>query len=143
MSKLVQPDGDDHPEAAGKHLGDADVLLAASRFDGAGYHAGYVVECVLKTILLAEAHPLERSHDLAGLGARAFAAASAAGAVVATHLTPTLLSSDVSAVSAGWRETLRYRPAGVVSKADAEAWVMEARTLFTAIIEPLWLDGVL
>jgi len=52
MSRLAQGDGDDYPDAAEKHLTDADMLLHAGRFDGAGYLTGYVVECVLKTYIL-------------------------------------------------------------------------------------------
>ena len=49
----VLADGDDdHPEAAWKHLDDAVVLLAGGRLDGVAYHAGYVVECSLKAVLL-------------------------------------------------------------------------------------------
>ena len=46
MSSLLQQNGDDYPEAAGKHIEDADLLLQAQRFDGAGYLTGYVVECL-------------------------------------------------------------------------------------------------
>ncbi|HSN99958.1 MAG TPA: hypothetical protein VLS89_16800 [Candidatus Nanopelagicales bacterium] len=53
MSNLAYQ-GDDHPEAAAKHLDDAKALLAAMRYDGAGYLAGYVLECSLKTIVLLE-----------------------------------------------------------------------------------------
>jgi hypothetical protein len=47
-------DGDDHPDAAGKNLDDAMALIAAQRFDGAGYLAGYVVECSLKTLIILQ-----------------------------------------------------------------------------------------
>ena len=42
MSTLRQPNGDDYPEAARKHLQDADVLFKSRRFDGAAYLAGCV-----------------------------------------------------------------------------------------------------
>ena len=54
MSNLKQPDGDDYPEAALKHLLDADTLLKGRRFDGAAYLSGYVVECALKTLIQVE-----------------------------------------------------------------------------------------
>ena len=47
-------EGDDHPDAAAKNLDDAMTLLAARRFDGAGYLAGYVVECSLKTVIVLQ-----------------------------------------------------------------------------------------
>ena len=54
MSRLKTVQGDDHPEAAGKHLLDAGALLAAGRADGAAYLSGYVVECSLKSIYQLE-----------------------------------------------------------------------------------------
>jgi hypothetical protein len=53
MSNLALGNRDDFPEAARKHLNDAEVLLQADRFDGAGYLAGYVVECSLRTVVMA------------------------------------------------------------------------------------------
>ena len=35
MSRLKRDNGDDYPDAAGKHLEDSRVLLAGSRHDGA------------------------------------------------------------------------------------------------------------
>ena len=49
MSTLRQPNGDDYPEAAPKHLQDADALARSRRFDGAAHLSGYVAECALKT----------------------------------------------------------------------------------------------
>lgn len=54
MSRLRQSNGDDYPEAAGKHLTDASVLVADDRHDGAAYLAGYVVECALKALIQME-----------------------------------------------------------------------------------------
>lgn len=54
MSGLRQGNGDDYPDAAEKHLEDSKVLMAGSRHDGAAYLAGYVVECVLKTLIQLE-----------------------------------------------------------------------------------------
>lgn len=48
MSKFRCPEGDDHPDAAGKHLLDALTLKENGRFDGAAYLSGYVIECSLK-----------------------------------------------------------------------------------------------
>lgn len=75
MSGLCQPNGDDYPEAARKHLDDAQALLDAARYDGAGYHAGYVVECALKTLLQIGGAPL-RGHDLSVLSAQVAALAT-------------------------------------------------------------------
>ena len=51
MSRLRQGNGDDYPDAAGKHMEDSNVLIAGSRYDGGAYLAGYVVECSLKTLI--------------------------------------------------------------------------------------------
>ena len=67
MSRLQQGNGDDYPEAAGKHMKDCNVLMAASRCDGAAYLAGYVVECALKTLIQLQTGKAEHSHDLRGL----------------------------------------------------------------------------
>lgn len=40
MSKFATPQGDDHPEAAEKHLQDATALLATGTADGAAYLSG-------------------------------------------------------------------------------------------------------
>ena len=58
MSRLRQGNGDDYPDAAGKHMEDSNVLIAGSRYDGGAYLAGYVVECSLKTLIQLE--PEER-----------------------------------------------------------------------------------
>jgi len=52
VSNLALTSGDDYPAAAGKHLNDAKVLLDAKRFDGAGYLAGYIVECSLRSVVM-------------------------------------------------------------------------------------------
>ena len=67
MSHLRQANGDDYPEAAGRHMQDSGLLLAGGRPDGAAYLAGYVVECALKTLIQLEAGQVRRTHDLAGL----------------------------------------------------------------------------
>ena len=52
MTNFAQTNKDDYPAAAGKHLSDADALLRAGRFDGAGYLVGYAVECSLRTVVM-------------------------------------------------------------------------------------------
>ncbi len=75
MSNLCQPNGDDYPEAARKHLDDAQALLETARYNGAGYHAGYGVECALKT-LLQIGGALRWGHDLSALSIQAAALAT-------------------------------------------------------------------
>lgn len=52
VTNFARPNKDDYPGAAKKHLDDADALLKAGRFDGAGYLLGYVIECSLRTVVM-------------------------------------------------------------------------------------------
>ena len=55
---------DNYPEAAWKHVTDSGALLNVKRYDGAGYLAGYAVECTLKTLIQVENTRRVRVHDL-------------------------------------------------------------------------------
>ena len=55
---------DNYPEAAWKHVTDSEALLAAKRYDGAGYLAGYAVECTLKTLIWVESGRGRGGHNL-------------------------------------------------------------------------------
>ena len=72
MPPLPQPDRFAH--AAGRHLTDAQTLVAQNRLDNAMYLAGYVVECSLKALVshhLGRAAAQQYGHDLAALQGRA------------------------------------------------------------------------
>ncbi|XXY53413.1 hypothetical protein WME91_19980 [Sorangium sp. So ce269] len=62
MSNLALGNKDDYPAAAAKHLDDASALLGAKRFDGAGYLAGYVIECSLRSVVMV-GHMLKLAHE--------------------------------------------------------------------------------
>ena len=85
MSRIKRPNGDDYPEAAGKHLGDATALLGAGRVDGAAYLSGYVVECALKSIVILEGGN-SWGHDLNALSADALRLSALAGARTARYV---------------------------------------------------------
>lgn len=70
MSNLATSLGDDFPEAAEKNLLDARCLARGTRWDGVAYHAGYVVECSLKTLLLVDALA-HRAGSLSAVAAKA------------------------------------------------------------------------
>lgn len=108
MSSLRKTDGDDYPDAAAKHLADAKALLGNSRFDGAAYLAGYVVECSLKSILQVETGNAPRMHSLKSLANEVAKASAVATAATAKYLTP-VVQNLPSASIVGWRETMRYR----------------------------------
>lgn len=141
MSKLATARGDDHPEAAGKHLQDAGVLLAAGRADGAAYLSGYVVECSLKSIFQLETGTPLHGHFSTDLHNQVSAVSAVAGAKTAKYLgtaTAGILASPV----ASWHPGMRYRAASM-TLADAQAWHRAAAQVFQETIAQMHLDGEL
>lgn len=150
MSKLRTAQGDDHPEAAGKHLADAEALLAAGRTDGAAYLSGYVVECSLKSLWLhqtgvpAGKMPWKsgaKGHDLNDLSAEVATLASVANAKIARYVKPPVLGLPNSAICQ-WASELRYRAPGI-APAQAQDWVEIAQKVYFSTIAEMWQDGVL
>jgi HEPN domain-containing protein len=133
---------DNYPEAVRKHVLDSEALLRVNRYDGAGYLAGYAVECTLKTLIWVETSGGDRRHDLNRLSARALQLHGLPGQRTASYVTHRAITTLLYG-SAGWRETLRYEPEGTVSQADSAAWVAEARRLHDEVIIPMKLDGVI
>ena len=149
MSKLRTSNGDDHPEAAHKHLLDAQTLIGQQRADGAAYLSGYVVECALKSLWLHEMGSItgnampwgRRGHDLNYLAAQASAFASVAGAKTARYFGGTA-SGLPSSVIAAWNPEMRYWAATMTS-GDAMAWCQIADNVFQETVAQMRLDGVL
>ena len=142
MSNLRQRNGDDYPEAAYKHLLDAQALLNVGRYDGAGYHAGYVVECVLKTLLQVDgirAH----IHDLTNLSGRVSGLAAGGSPRIARYIPnpPPALKYDTP--PAGWKETMRYRAPGDLNRARAQDWVAEAERVYRCVVQRMKMDGII
>jgi hypothetical protein len=133
---------DNYPEAARKHVFDSEALLSRNRFDGAGYLAGYAVECTLKTLIEVETGRKGGGHDLNNLSARALGLLSLSSQKTKSYVKHPGITS-LSYRGMGWRESLRYEPEGTVSQADSTAWVSEARRLHDEIIVPMKLDGVI
>lgn len=142
MSKLVQTNGDDHPEAARKHLEDARTLERAARPDGAAYLAGYVVECCLKTLLLVESGKAW-GHNLGSLASEASRLSSFAGAKTAKYVSTPAVQQLSRSLVAAWDPEQRYRAPGYITFASAATWVGEAETVYNSTIVPMILDGVL
>jgi hypothetical protein len=140
MSSLASPGGDDHPEAAGKHLADATVLQQEGRSDGATYLAGYVVECVMKTLLLLEAGSQPGGHDLNALSQAALRLAALPGARTSRYVP---VQTPGHALHSQWKPNLRYRAPGTMTLHDALDWVSEARAVYETSIVPMRLDGIL
>jgi len=146
MSNLLQPNGDDYPDAAEKHLRDADLLLQAGRFDGAGYLTGYVVECVLKTYILIEKPPItnrDLHHRLNDLSSSALPLAAISGAKTAKYPLVTTRGHCLYDSKTGWHETIRYRTTGTVTPQQANAWFAEAKAIYDSAIPPMKLDGLI
>lgn len=134
---------EDYPKAARKHVLDSEALLSANRYDGAGYLAGYAVECTLKTLIWVETSKgTHDTHDLNTLSTRALQLAGLPTQKTAAYVKGTTITSLLYGPS-GWRETLRYEPEGAVTQTDCKAWVSEARRLYDAVIIPMRLSGVL
>lgn len=130
---------DDYPKSALKHLEDARVLRDARRYDGAAYHAGYVAECTLKTVIKVERPPVPQIHDLKSLRQSVDQLALAAG-----HQTGTLyITATRSLVQIlGWQPAMRYH-GPYVTKSDAAIWVTEAEKIYSQIIGSLTLAGTI
>jgi len=133
---------DDYPRAAQKHVQDAEVLLGQHRFDGAGYLAGYVVECVLKALIQVETPDVPKKHDLNALSREALDFAGLPGSRTARYVRqPELTRLPYGAP--GWHETLRYARPGTIAGEHAAEWVKEARRLYEEVVVRMRLDGVI
>lgn len=132
---------DNFPAAAKKHVGDSELLFANRRFDGAAYLAGYAVECVLKTLILADSGNIVFTHNLNNLSAKAISLAGV-GSRTAKYLRANQITS-LSYGDQGWRETMRYEPEGTVSEQQSRCWVQEGKRMYDQIVRELDADGVL
>ncbi len=142
MSRLRQPNGDDYPEAAGKHMQDSRLLLAGGRHDGAAYLAGYVVECALKTLIQLETSQAHRSHDLSGLDLELDKLAAQASSLAGRLYLGAQATLRASTILNGWRPEQRYRSPGV-SANDAATWNQEAADVYQRTIGQLTLAGII
>lgn len=153
MSKL-RVTNDDHADAAGKHLGDAGTLLEKSRFDGAGYLSGYVVECVLKAVVLHD-KSFDSSvgqHDSTmlalwhkTLSTKKFGhnLQALAAIVVGAEGAPYMPDLPPRAAVFNWRETLRYSPSGTVAEVQSRAYYEWAGMAYEQAIVAMRLQGLI
>ena len=141
MSSLGRPGGDDHPDAALKHLEDVGVLLSNGRADGAAYLAGYTVECSLKSLLQVETGQRQTGHDLGTLQQEVVATCTLAGAKTARYIGPSVRGFGTAAL-ASWEPSLRYR-SPVVTLIEATRWHREADNFYKSTIGQMLLDGVI
>ena len=141
MSRLRQANGDDYPEAAGKHLTDASTLIARTRYDGTAYLAGYVAECALKSLIQLETGQGSRSHDLTDLDSTLRTISSQAG-----HQTQRRYVAAKAVLSGSsilnWGPGMRYQ-ASQITAGTARAWLQDATAIYSHVIGGLRLDGVI
>jgi len=142
MSNLRQPNGDDYPEAARKHLDDAQALLETARYDGSGYHAGYVVECALKTLLQIGSAP-RWGHDLSAISVQVAALATGGSPHTARYIPNPPPGIAYANPPAGWKETMRYRAPGDLTWQQAQNWLTEAERVYRQTVQQMWMDGVI
>ena len=141
MSKLRTADGDDHPDAALKHLLDAQTLLERARPDGAAYLSGYVVECSLKSIWQLETGQAGWGHGIAAMSQHVAMAATVAGAKTARYIDAATRNLPSTAI-AQWDPDMRYRSPTMAS-GDAQAWCNIADAVYQTTVAQMWLDGVI
>lgn len=147
MSRLALANGDDHPEAALKHLLDAGELLARNRPDGAAYLSGYVVECALKALWVCERGvpppgdrlPWGRQHGLPFLTSNVAALTAMAGSRSARYLGVVTRGVASSAIGS-WDPQMRYRPPTMTAP-EAEAWYAIAQGVYQETLHQMRLDG--
>jgi hypothetical protein len=140
MSRVAQGNGDDHADAALKHLNDCQALRAAGRYDGAGYLAGYVIECCLKTLIIVGSAGGAFGHDLSALSADAVRFAALPASRTAKYASWQTAPHFVS-IYTSWRPALRYRPSGEITVAIAADWLAEAERVYSATVAEMRMDG--
>lgn len=148
LSKLHCPNGDDHPEAAGKHLDDAKTLENGGRHDGAAYLSGYVVECCFKSLVLFEIHRetwsrVKKGHDLRFLSSEALRLAALPSSKTARYIPRMTPGHPLYDHSIGWHEYIRYHAPGSIAATDAREWLLEAEAVYASTVAEMRLNGVL
>lgn len=108
-----------------------DALTSSAPADQAAVEAGR-----MKGLKEARKH----GHKLGQLSAKAQALAAVPGGAVARYILPPNASSALEAE--GWRETLRYRAAGIVDASKASRWVDDAKTIYLKTVGAMRRDGV-
>lgn len=149
MSSLTQPNGDDYPSSALKHLEDSKCLLSNNRYDNAAYLSGYCVECSLKTLIqlidMTKPYPhinkCLKDHFGTGLINHYNVIILSVPPKYAKYASHTSLKNLQSSSIANWKVTLRYQTTGMQSSSEARTWIQEAIAVYNGIINELILDG--
>jgi hypothetical protein len=113
-------------------LGDAQLLLANARFDGAGYICGYAVELMLKARICDTlgwtGYPVTRK-EFENL--QSFKTHNLDVLLMLSGRENTIKSTNFAdwSIVAVWNSEARYYPIGATSRADAQAYVNSTQTL--------------
>jgi hypothetical protein len=144
MSNMRHPSGEDFPDAARKNYIDARALMQRRRYDGAAYLAGYVAECILKTIIqINQPSGVPMIHDInrLSMGAQRLAAMPSSRTARYFPQGSSVTKLQYRIPPAGWKETLRYHFEGSIPGPTARAWVAEAKRLYEHVLWGLIKDG--
>jgi len=131
----------DYASAASRHLHDASLLLAGSRYDSAAYLSGYVAECGLKAVIEVAGQRVPFVHDLAKLGRQYLVLA--ADLSLATRYYPVDLDPDLDLLADRWTIDLRYVATGTTAGPDACALLLAAEAVYHRTVGRMVLDGFL
>ena len=133
------------PQAAGRHLHDAQILLDKERWDNAVYLAGYVVECSFKVLVKVyipedQTAVKKYGHDLTELQVKAMDRLRLMYPVLdmqlpASRTTGTVLDKD--------HPERRYAKSGLWNQTQAEEAVNRAEEIYQETIPKFILDGIL
>jgi hypothetical protein len=142
---------DSFPQAAARHLHDAQILLNVlneereERLDNAVYLAGYVVECsfkVLVTVYLSEdiEEIKTHGHDLKKLQGKAMNRLRLMYPVLDMQLPTSRIQGTILSRNHPER---RYAKSGLWNKTEAKDAVERAEQIYQEIIPKLILDGII
>lgn len=122
------PDARRYYRAAGQRLDDARAVLEIGRTTASVYLAGYCVECLLKSLILASTPESSRPGTRSALMTHDFDSLRRLYAVRCGGPLPEPVARDLALVG-GWAPRLRYDP-GTIKMRDANR--------FLAAVERLW-----
>jgi hypothetical protein len=142
MSSL-KSNGDDYPDAAAKHLNDANSLLNEQRYDGAAYLSGYIVECSLKALIQFETGQVSKDHEFNKIHKNMMRLCAQANSKTAKYVSSQAVQNLLKCDIMNWRPGMRYLSEGNVTPADSQKWVSEANDIFVSTILAMKLDRVI
>ena len=127
-------------DAASRHLDDALLLKSEQRFDNAAYLSGYVVECAMKTVLVASSMTTKRlGHELQTLTVEAMPLLWIVAPAMRRYDVPA--SIEIDELIRDWKPERRYDKTGDVDSMQAERWMSAARQVFDSFVVSSVLDG--